>query len=70
MTKLKLNIYEIFLEHLGTHIINKDDADIELLNNPMSGICPYCKKTMNEVFDETVPIIRKNDRKSVIKDGM
>jgi len=48
------NIYEVFAEHIREHIKNNDVADNAILSNPLSGICPWCKKTMYQVYkDET-----------------
>jgi hypothetical protein len=47
---LKKNIYEIFGEHIREHMNNKDK--IEQGISPMSGVCPYCTKTMYRIYKD------------------
>jgi len=44
------NIYDIFAEHIRKHINDGDKSKREI--SPMSGVCPFCEKTMHRVYKD------------------
>ena len=47
---MKKNIYDVFAEHIREHIKNNDASNPGILNDPLSGICPFCEQTMYRVY--------------------